>query len=199
MKNQIIRELLDISGISSSNTIGSYKDVKFDDLDQFTKQTLLPRGVRVHRGDVIDSIEMVYEKSDYKKGDSPFFHGGPNGYEKNFEIKPGDFLQKIDLEYGKYPFSTDPAQRNKDLIIKIKFTTREGYSSPWYGNECGKKSQLKGTPYTIDVGENNIICCFFGSTGKNNLVLHNYLQSIGVYYMTFFDVKSRNNLTNTIK
>ena len=185
-----IYELLDITRFSKSSVIGSYQDEKFDDFNKFFAQPLLPTAVKVHSGDVIDSIEMVYENSSYKNGESPFFHGGPNGYEKLFIIKPGDFLQKIEVEYGKYTFSTDPTQRNKDVIVRIRFTTRSGISSPWYGNECGKRTQLQVKPFVLDVSENNVICCFYGALGKPSLTLHNYLQAIGVYFITFLDLQS---------
>lgn len=185
-----IFKLLDIALFSRSSIVGTYRDMAFDDLAAFIKQPLLPTAVKVHSGDVIDSIEMVYDNSNYKQGDSPFFHGGPNGYEKLFLIKPGDFLQKIEMEYGKYPFSTDPTQRDKDMIVRIRFTTRSGISSPWYGNECGKGDMMHVKPFTIDVSENNVICCLYGAIGKKNLTLHNYLQALGVYFVTYLDIQS---------
>lgn len=168
---------------------GDYSDVKFDDLDSLWETDIMPRSIRVRAGDVIDSIEMMYGRTDYPIGESPFFHGGPNGYTDVFTIPPGDFLRKIELEYGKYIYSLDPNQRKKDQIIRIRFTTHDNVQSPWYGNACGKGSSLPAKPFTIDVGENNIICCLYGATGKNNMELHNYLQALGVYMISFLDAK----------
>lgn len=184
-----MKELKDLELFSKLPPIGDYSDCLFDDLSNMFDTKVLPRGIKVRAGDVIDSIEFIYDKSDYALGESPFFHGGPNGYDNIFTIPAGDFLRRIDVEYGKYIFSTDPDQRKKDQIVRIRFTTNQGVQSPWYGNVCGKGDTLPVKPYTFDAGENNIICCLYGATGKKNMKLHNYLQAIGVYTISFLEVK----------
>lgn len=184
-----MKELLSLSVVVKGPVAGDYSGQKFDDLQNFFNQSFLPTGVWVRQGDVIDSIELAYKKKDYGRGKSEFFHGGPNGYDAYFEIPPGDFIRRIEVEYGKYPFSLNPSQRIKDQIIRIRFTTSSGLVSAWYGNICGKGDRLKGKPFTIDAGENNVICCLYGSTGLSNNELHNYLQSIGVYYISYLDAK----------
>lgn len=174
---------------SKSSVTGDYSDRLFDDFEIMFSTNVLPRGIKVRAGDVIDSIEMVYDKSDYPVGKSPFFHGGPNGYDNYFSIPNGDFLRIIEVEYGKYIYSLDPNQRKKDQIVRIKFTTHKGLQSPWYGNVCGKGKSLETKSFKIDVGENNIICCFYGATGLPNMTLHNYLQAIGVYMITFLNAR----------
>lgn len=184
-----MKEQLSIPLVVKGPVAGDYSDVFFDDLQNFFEQCFLPTGVWVRQGDVIDSIELVYGKKDEAHRKSKFFHGGPNGYDAYFEIPPGDFIRRIDVEYGKYPFSLKPSQRIKDQIIRIRFTTSTGLTSGWYGNVCGKGDCLKGKQFTIDAGENNVICCLYGSTGLNNGELHNYLQSVGVYYISYLDAK----------
>ncbi len=173
-----------------TQVFGSYSDSKFDDLDKFKKLSTNPlpvTAVKVWHGDVIDCVEFVYDNNQYDKGKSPFFHGGLNGYPEEFKVNMGDFIQVIEGEYGHYPYSTEPAQRKKDVIIRLRFKTRNGKESSWYGNACGKGDQLKGTPFKIDVGKDSIICSLYGATWKGNLVLHNYIQAIGANYMTYLD------------
>lgn len=174
---------------SKSSVAGDYSGLLFDDLENMLATKMLPRGIRVRMGDVIDSIEMVYDKSDYPIGKSPFFHGGPNGYTYFFSIPDGDSLRTVDIEYGKYIYSLDPNQRKKDQIVRIRFTTHKGVQSQWYGNACGKGDSLPTKPFKIDVGEDNVICCFYGATGLPNMTLHNYLQAIGVYVISYLNAK----------
>lgn len=184
-----IKDLLSELVVAKGPVAGDYSEHVFDDLQKFYDQSFLPTGVWVRQGDVIDSIELTYGKKDFARGKSPFFHGGPNGYDAYFELPIGDFIRKIEVEYGKYPFSLRPSQRTKDQIIRIRFTTSSGLVSSWYGNICGKGERLKGKLFTIDAGENNVICCLYGSTGLKNMELHNYLQSLGVHYISFLDAK----------
>ena len=175
---------------SQTQVVGDYSDCKFDDLKTMFEVGMLPRAVKVRAGDVIDSIEFIYDRNDYPVGKSPFFHGGPNGYDNVFTIPTGDFLRKVDIEYGKYKYSLDPNQQKKDQIIRIRFTTNQGVQSPWYGNACGKGSSLPATSSTIDVGEDNIICCLYGATGLPNMTLHNYLQAVGFYMISFMEARN---------
>lgn len=172
----------------STEIYGTHCECTFNDLTEYKKTSFSPfvTAVKVWHGDVIDGVEFVYDK-DYSKGESPFFHGGKNGYCDTFNVPLGDFVQTIEGEYGKYPFSLEPVQRNKDVIIRLRFITREGKKSQWFGNICGKGERLKGTPFSIDVGKSNVICALQGALWKPNMVLHNYLQSIGGVYMTYLD------------
>lgn len=173
---------------SRTDVFGTDSDALFNDLDAYRKMTHpFVKSVKIWYGDVIDCIEFSYNDKNYEKGESPFFHGGKNGHFQEFKIDLGDFITKIEGEYGLYPFSSEPKQRNKNIIIRLRFTTRNGKTSSWYGNACGKGNALKGHPFCIDVGNESVICCLYGATWKGNLVLNNYIQAIGAYCMTYLD------------
>lgn len=173
-----------------TQVFGTYSDIKFDDLSEYKKlQNPFVTSVKIWHGDVIDGIEFVYNNNQYVEKESPFFHGGKNGSLQEFKIGLGDFIQKIEGEYGRYPYSLEPSQKNKDIIIRLRFTTHNGVCSQWYGNACGKGEKMKGTPFTIDVGSESIICALYGATWKENRMLHNYIQAIGAYYMTYSDTE----------
>lgn len=186
--NKKISEALESMVFGKTVTFGTNSDRLFDDLKEYKKgENLFVSCVKVWHGDVIDCLEFVYNDKQYEKGKSPFFHGGRNGYLEEFKIGMGDFIQTIEGEYGRYPYSTEPAQQNKDVIIRIRFITRNGIESKWYGNACGKGDKLKGQNFKIDVGSQSVICALSGATWKENLILHNYIQAIGAYYMTSLD------------
>lgn len=186
--NLKIKEKLSCMVYGKTQVAGTYSEQTFDDLSAY-KNTGTPfvTSVKVWYGDVIDCVEFVYNDQQYEKGTSPFFHGGKNGYLQEFKIGLGDFIQTIEGEYGRYPYSLEPGQQNKDLIIRLRFITRNGICSGWYGNACGKGEKMKGSPFRIDVGSESVICALYGATWKGNLVLHNYIQAIGAYYMTYLD------------
>lgn len=192
-----LKKILSEIFYGKTNVFGSYSDQKFDDLEAFKKSDEpFVTSVKVWEGDVIDCIEFVYGNRQYEKGKSPFFHGGKNGVLYEFKLGMGDFITKIEGEYGRYPFSLAPQQQKKDVIIRLRFTTHQGKTSRWFGNACGKGDLMKGTPFIIDAGRENIICGLYGATWTNNLVLHNYVQAIGAYYMTWLDAQ---NLMKALK
>lgn len=178
-----------------SEVFGTNQECLFDDFFEY-KKLIVPEigyfpfvsSVKIWHGDVIDGIEFVYDKEYSSKGKSPFFHGGQNGWEDRFELMPGDSIQVVEGEYGRYPFSLEPVQQEKDIIIRLRFITREGKESPWYGNACGKGDKMKGTPFKIDVGRSNVICGLQGAMWKPNMSLHSYIQAIGIIYVTFLDI-----------
>lgn len=186
--NPKIKEKLSCIVYGKMQVVGTYSEQTFDDLSKY-KDTGTPcvTSVKVWHGDVIDCVEFVYDKQQYEKGKSPFFHGGKNGHMEEFTIEDDDFIQTIEGEYGQYPYSLEPSQQNKDLIIRLRFKTHKGIYSKWYGNSCGKGEKMKGTPFLIDAGAECILCALYGATWKGNLVLHNYIQAIGAYYMSYRD------------
>ena len=116
-----------------SEVFGTNQECLFDDFFEY-KKLIVPEigyfpfvsSVKIWHGDVIDGIEFVYDKEYSSKGKSPFFHGGQNGWEARFELMPGDSIQVVEGEYGRYPFSLEPVQQEKDIIIRLRFITREG-------------------------------------------------------------------------
>ncbi len=178
-----IGQIIGRNHFTKSACVGSYQDVKFDDLGTFLNQSIFPTGVMIHSGDVIDSIELLYGTEGEQSTTNPLFHGGPNGRSHLYKLGPGDFLCGMQIIYGKYPFSLDENLRNRDMIIQIRFATQlSDYKyGPWYGNECGKGEAMPGKVYTIDGGYNNVIVALYGAICKENMVLHNYVQALGVY------------------
>lgn len=156
--------------------------VNFDDSDDFALQPNLPIGVRVCSGDVIDSIELLYDKNVSQRGESVFFHGGPNGAEHIFWLEEYEYICRIDMEYGKYIFSLDPAEREDDVLVRIRFMTNKGRACGWYGNECGKGDAMKVHAESIELQSYDGVCCLYGSICKPNMVLHNYVKRLGVYW-----------------
>ncbi|MFI3296612.1 MAG: hypothetical protein R3Y59_03170 [bacterium] len=182
---------------AKTNSAGTYTSNKFDDSNNTLD--LMLTSIKVWEGDVIDCIEFVYDNKSYAKGKSPYFHGGLYGVMREFKIMPGDFLRRIDFKVGKYPFSMDVNQRNVDMIVQIKFTTRDGNESRWYGNCCGKGSRMVVSDYTIDVGPENVIFALYGATQKANMALHNYVQALGTYYLTYISALEIVELKNNCK
>lgn len=167
--------------------MGNEKDdgKKFDDLSEFKNIYLnrkqFPTKVKIWAGDVIDAIQFVYD-TDQDKEKSPFFHGGPNGYLKEFGIASGDFIRKVRIKSGVYSHSMDVSQR-KQVIWQIQFETMYGSVSPFYGNACGKQLPEDCEEMMVDAGGDNVICAAYGYTGKEKLALHNYIRGIGFYAM----------------
>lgn len=171
--------------LTKSSLTGSLnkEDIIFDDNESFIQQPNLPVGIRVCAGDVIDSIEFLYNKEMCPRGGSVFFHGGPNGKEHLFWLEEGEYIYDIELEYGKYIFSLDPAERVDDVLVRVRFTTSAGRSGGWYGNECGKGDKLEVHKERITLQNHDGVCCFYGATCKPNMQLHNYVKQLGVYYI----------------
>lgn len=168
-----------------SNVTGSSNNggVTFDDSDAFAFQPCLPVGIRVCSGDVIDSIELLYDKELRPRGECVFFHGGPNGYEHIFWLDDGEYISRIDMEYGRYIFSLDSSERDDEVLVRIRLVTSKGRDSGWYGNECGKGEAIKVHSENIQLRSYDGVCCLYGSICKPNMELHNYVRQLGVYWV----------------
>ena len=180
--------------------IGNLNGNKYNSLAEYNKlsnESKAIKAIKIWSGDVIDGIEFIYnERESYKKGESPFFHGGMYGTEKVFTLKKGDAIRKVKGVYDLYPESLDIQQQDKIVIRQIQFETHEGDISPMYGNECGKKLTPAAKDFLIDVGDDNMICTDFGTSLKKKMELHGYINSIGFFFTKIFKKSELMGFTN---
>ena len=122
-----------------------------------------PRGdcslyaIKIRAGLYIDSIQAIYMT---QSGEQPQVqHGGHGGIEHTFHLNPGEYIQRIDIRYGRF-------------VDAIKFYTNFRQSS-FYGGPGGS------TLISIPRPENCPNCRAIGFHGRSGTLL----DAIGIIWI----------------
>jgi Jacalin-like lectin domain len=110
--------------------------------------------VRVHGGDYIDSIQMIYAMPDGRLLEAAV-HGGEGGQGLSFRLDPGEYIIGISGRCGQYVDS-----------LQIRTNKRTSQS---FGGRGGDRE------FRIDVPDGNQATGFIGRQGE-------YLDAIGIAY-----------------
>ncbi|WP_300702153.1 jacalin-like lectin [Bacteroides sp.] len=138
------------SELFGSNSCGK----QFDDIETCCKKgAIIPTGIIIRKGDIIDNLTFVYQGYNA-------VHGGMGGTEIKATLSQGDYIVSVKGMVIYYA--------NQYVIRTLTFTTKNGNvisSDPHFSGQYGFE-------YTAEKGYH--ICALFGNAGY-------YLNSIGFY------------------